>query len=79
MIIDFHTHIFPPLFRDQRHKFTSREPAFESLYSSPRAKLVGVKELIRNMDEDGVRHSVVFGFPWENDEHYKRHNYYIIE
>ena len=79
MIIDFHTHIFPPLFREQRHKFTSHEPAFESLYSSPGAKLVGAKELIRNMDEEEVQHSVVFGFPWEHAEHYKRHNDYIIE
>jgi len=79
MIIDFHTHIFPPFFRDQRPKFTSHEPAFEFLYSSPQAKLVGVKELIRSMDEDEVQRSVVFGFPWENAEHYKRHNDYIIE
>ena len=79
MIIDFHAHIFPPFFRDQRLRFTSHEPAFESLYSSPQAKLVGVKELIRSMDEDEVQRSVVFGFPWEHAEHYKRHNDYIIE
>jgi predicted TIM-barrel fold metal-dependent hydrolase len=79
MIIDFHTHIFPPDFRDRRLRTTSHEPAFESLYGSPKAKLAGVEELIRNMDEDNVQRSVVFGFPWENDEHYKRHNDYIIE
>ena len=79
MIIDFHTHIFPRLFREQRLKFTSNEAAFESLYSSPKAKLVGAKDLIRNMDEDEVQRSVVFGFPWEHAEHYKRHNDYIIE
>ena len=79
MIIDFHTHIFPPLFREQRLKLTSHEPAFESLYSSPGARLVGAKELIRNMDEEEVQRSVVFGFPWEHSEQYKRHNDYIIE
>ena len=79
MIVDFHTHIFPPFFRDQGFRFTSHEPAFESLYSAPQAKLVGVKELIRSMDEDEVQRSVVFGFPWENAEHYERHNDYIIE
>ena len=79
MIIDFHTHIFPPFFRNRRPGFTAHEPAFESLYGSPRAKLVGATELIRRMDEDGVQRSVVFGFPWENREHYKRHNDYLIE
>jgi len=79
MIIDFHTHIFPPFFEEQRLKFTSDEPAFGSLYNSPKAKLAGVEELIRSMDENGVHRSVVFGFPWENAEYYKRHNDYIIE
>jgi predicted TIM-barrel fold metal-dependent hydrolase len=79
MIIDFHTHIFPPVFRDKRESFFSEEPAFKSLYGSPRAKLIGMEELLECMDEDGIDRSVVFGFPWEKEEHFKRHNDYIIE
>ncbi len=79
MIIDFHTHIFPPFFRDQRDLFFPEEPAFESLYRSPESKLVGRKELLQNMDEEGVHRSVIFGFPWQKDEHFRRHNDYIIE
>ncbi len=79
MIIDFHTHVFPPFFRGDRDTLFSREPAFESLYDSPQAKLVGVSELLRNMDEEDVQRSVIFGFPWEKEEHFRRHNDYIIE
>ncbi|HDZ91260.1 MAG: amidohydrolase family protein [Deltaproteobacteria bacterium] len=79
MIIDFHTHIFPSAFRDERLGLASREPAFQTLYSPPGAKLAGVEELIREMDKTGVERSVIFGFPWENPEHYRRHNDYIVE
>lgn len=79
MIIDFHTHIFPAFFRNERQALFSDEPAFETLYRSPQAKIVGAKELLRSMDEDEVHKSVIFGFPWENPENYRRHNDYVIE
>ena len=79
MIIDFHTHVFPPIFRDGRDALSSSEPVFKSLYSSPQANLVGVRDLISNMDEEGIQRSVIFGFPWEEEDHFKRHNDYIIE
>ena len=79
MIIDFHAHIFPPFFTEKRSALFIDEPAFESIYRSPQARAVEVGELLRSMDEEGVDKSVVFGFPWERAEHYRRHNDYIIE
>jgi predicted TIM-barrel fold metal-dependent hydrolase len=79
MIIDFHTHVFPSFFRDNRSDFFKDEHAFESIYRSPQARVAGASELLRNMDEEGVHRSVIFGFPWENEEHYRRHNDYVIE
>ncbi len=79
MILDFHTHVFPPFFRDDRAALFPHEPAFEALYRSPEARLSGVTELLRSMDEEGVERSVIFGFPWEELEHYRKHNDYIIE
>lgn len=79
MILDFHTHVFPPFFRDDRAALFPHEPAFEALYRSPEARLSGVTELLRGMDEEGVERSVIFGFPWEELEHYRKHNDYIIE
>lgn len=79
MIIDFHTHVFPSIFRDDRNALFSSEPAFKILYSSPRSVLAGVSDLIRTMDEEEVHKSVIFGFPWEEEEHFRRHNDYILE
>ena len=60
MIIDFHTHVFPSFFRDDRSGLFFQEPSFEMLYRSPEAKLVDAVELLRNISGisrglDGLR------------------------
>jgi hypothetical protein len=79
MVIDCHTHIFPSYFREKRDTFFSQERAFEALYRSETGRLAGKEELLRSMEEQGIRKSVIFGFPWEKQEHFRRHNDYIIE
>ena len=79
MILDFHTHIFPPAFRQARERFFPGEPGFESLYRSPSSGLIGAEDLLREMDRSGVERSVVFGFPWERSENYRRHNDYVLD
>ncbi len=79
MIIDCHTHIFPPFVRQDREPFLETEPAFQLLYSTPKAKLVGATALIEQMDSSGVDRSVVFGFPWSDPELTRRHNDYVGE
>lgn len=79
MIIDFHTHIFPPEVRDKRGDFFDREPAFKLLYGVPGSRLCGAEELIRNMDDEGIDKSVVFGFPWYTENYFKRNNDYVLE
>ncbi len=79
MIIDFHTHIFPPLIRENREDFFKGEQAFKTLYNSHQARLVGARDLISAMDEADVQKSVVFGFPWENADYFKLNNDYVIE
>jgi len=79
MRIDFHTHVFPPFFGDNRSRFFAREPAFKALYDSPKSRLIGTEDLLKSMDEEGVDKSVIFGFPWDEADHFRRHNDYIIE
>lgn len=49
------------------------------LYSDPKAKIVGVEELLSNMAEEGVVYSVMCGFPWSDLELCKRENDYLLE
>jgi hypothetical protein len=64
MIIDFHVHLLPRRVRQDRGKFFHMEPAFETLYSSPKSKLASEEQIIDYMDENKIDKSVVFGFPW---------------
>ena len=79
MIIDCHTHIFPPALREGRENVSERERGFLSIYQSPKAKMVGVEELIAAMDESEVERSVICGFPWKEPDLCSLHNDYLLE
>lgn len=79
MIIDCHTHLFPEEISRNRERFLDGEPAFQMIYRSKKATMIGVEALIQEMDESGVDVSVVCGFPWVNPETVKKNNDYILE
>jgi uncharacterized protein len=77
MIIDVHTHIFPPEVMADRQRFCQQEPAFASIYSNPAAPMVDAPGLIAAMDLARVDVSWVVGFPWQRAEHARLHNDYL--
>ena len=79
MIIDFHTHIFPESVQQNRSLFFDGEPAFKLLYQNPKAKIIGMKQLIQAMDNDHIDRAVVFGFPWKHEDYYKHNNDYVLK
>ena len=79
MIIDFHTHIFPPDVREKRKDYAKRDPAFAQMYVGPRAKIATAEELLASMDYAGVAVSVALGFAWREHEMCVRHNDYLLE
>ncbi len=79
MIIDFHTHVFPPDIKKKRNKYIERDPCFALLYSSKDAKIATADELIASMDEAGVDISVILNIGWTTHELCVETNDYIIE
>ncbi len=79
MVIDIHTHIFPPEVVNRREDFFADEPAFKWLYQSPKARLVGPEELLAAMAEEAVDRAVVFGFPWRSRRLCQRQNEVVLE
>jgi predicted TIM-barrel fold metal-dependent hydrolase len=79
VIIDFHTHIFPPDVRERREEYARRDPTFAEMYLDPKAKIATVEDLIVSMDEAGVELSVALGFAWRAQEDIVRHNDYLLE
>ncbi|MDM8537073.1 amidohydrolase family protein [Desulfobacterales bacterium HSG17] len=78
MIIDAHTHIFPPTLIQNRGALCRDEDAFAVLYQDPKSKMVTAENLIQMMNEQGVDRAVVFGFPWQDENRFRTNNDYII-
>jgi len=79
VIIDFHTHVFPPDVKKNRNKYIERDPCFAILYSDPKAKIATADELIASMDEAGVDISVILNIGWTTHELCVETNDYIID
>ncbi len=79
MLIDFHTHLFPPDIRDHREKYCARDPWFNELYSNPRASMASAEDLIAEMDASGVDISVAFAYGWTDTGLIEETNSYVID
>jgi predicted TIM-barrel fold metal-dependent hydrolase len=79
VIIDFHTHIFPPQIKKNRDRYVANDPCFAILYSDKKAKLATAEDLIESMDKDGVDISVVLNIGWTTHELCVETNDYILE
>lgn len=79
VIIDFHTHIFPPDVRENRHDYIRRDPTFAEMYREPRSKIAVADELLESMEHAGVDHAVAQAFAWREADTLRDHNNYILD
>lgn len=79
MIIDFHTHIFPPEVRSRRDDYIERDITFAEMYTSAKAKVAIAEDLAASMEGAGVDISIALGFAWHEHELIVRHNDYLLE
>lgn len=79
MLIDVHTHIFPPEIHQHRERYCARDPWFNELYSNPRHRLATVEDLLAEMDESSVDVSVAFSFGWTDPGLIEETNSYVID
>lgn len=79
MIVDGHTHLFPPEFIRDRAALAAREPWFALTYGDGRAKMAGAEELLTSMAAAGVAAAVVCGWPWRDAGICRAHNDYLLD
>jgi predicted TIM-barrel fold metal-dependent hydrolase len=79
MLIDFHTHIFPPDVVLHRERYCQRDPWFAELYSNPRIPLATAEDLLAEMDHSGVDLSVTFSFGWSDPGLIEECNSYVLD
>ena len=79
MIVDFHTHVFPPEIVARRDEFTGRDPWLAELYGNPKARMATIDDLLASMRESGVDFAVVCGFGWRDSGLATECNSYLIQ
>ena len=79
MIIDFHTHVFPPRIGKKRDDYIDADPCFAVLYSQNNARLATADELIADMDKAEIDISVITNIGWTTHELCVETNDYILE
>ena len=79
MLIDFHTHIFPPAVIQGRDAYLARDATLAALFSDPQAPMATAEELIAAMDEAEVDMAVTLGIGWTNPEIARLSNDYLLE
>jgi len=79
VVIDFHTHIFPPWLRERRDEYVKSDPCFGSLYSNPKARMATAEDLVASMDEAGIDMSVVLNIGWVSHQLCVQTNDYMLD
>ena len=79
MIIDAHTHLFPPEIRARREEYCLHDSWFGELYSNPKARMATAEELIASMDANGIDCSIAFPFGWGDPGLIEACNAYILD
>jgi predicted TIM-barrel fold metal-dependent hydrolase len=79
MIVDFHTHVFPPEIIADRDTFILRDPWLGELYGNPKAKMASVDDLLVSMEEEGIDTSVACSFGWRDTGLIEMCNSYLIQ
>lgn len=78
MIVDSHTHAFPPEFVADRDRLISREPAFAEMYADPKARMATIDDLLGSMKAARIDVSVALGFAWRDPATCRAHNDYLL-
>ena len=77
LVVDAHTHAFPPEWIADRVNHCRRDRWFGELYEAPSAKMIDAVELIAAMDSAGVALAIACGWPWLDPGLCRAHNDYL--
>jgi predicted TIM-barrel fold metal-dependent hydrolase len=79
VIIDFHTHIFPPDFSRRLGDLRRRDKTVKALFRDDNVRVATAQELLKRMDLDGVDRAVVMGLGWSDQALAREMNDYLLE
>ncbi len=77
LVIDAHTHAFPPEWVADRSAHLQADLWFGELYEAPNARMVDAIGLLAAMDDAGVEQAIMCGWPWTDPGLCREHNDYL--
>ncbi|MSQ27522.1 MAG: hypothetical protein EXR51_05230 [Dehalococcoidia bacterium] len=78
MIVDFHTHVFPPAIKEDRTGYLERDAGFNLLYQDTRSRIATADDLLAGMNAAGVDLAVMLGFGWADQALCLEHSDYLM-
>lgn len=79
MIIDAHTHVFPPDLIARREELLQSEPAFREVYPDPEAKLASAADVLAMVEASELDAAVICNFAWSDVDRVRETNDYVLE
>ncbi|MBI4305670.1 MAG: amidohydrolase, partial [Chloroflexi bacterium] len=79
VIFDFHTHVLPDDFKNERSRFLRADPTFRALFSTPTARTASTTDLLAGMHEAGIDRAVILGYGWWDKGVARIANDYLLE
>ena len=79
MIIDAHTHVFPPELIARRAELLRSEPAFREVYPDPDAKLATADDVLAVVERSELDAAVICNFAWTNIDRIRETNDYVLD
>lgn len=79
VVVDAHTHAFPPQWIADRVNHCRRDRWFGDLYEAPTAKMIDAVELVSAMESAGVALAIACGWPWLDPGLCREHNDYLAD
>lgn len=77
VIVDAHTHAFPPEWVRDRAPLLAADDWFAALYGAPSVRMIDAAALLAAMDDAGVAQAVICGWPWGDPGLCRAHNDYL--
>jgi len=77
LVVDAHTHAFPPEWVADRSAYLGADLWFGELYKAPNARMVDATRLLAAMDDAGVEQAIMCGWPWADPGLCLEHNDYL--
>ncbi|MCY3919889.1 MAG: amidohydrolase family protein [Chloroflexi bacterium] len=79
MIIDAHTHVFPPDLIERRAELLRDEPAFREVYADPAAKLATADDVLAVVEAGELDAAVICNFAWTDLDRIRETNDYVLD